>query len=157
MPPSGKGNCIANNRRRLRPTIANLGAQHLSEDKLPANARDFYERREGMNTPIERPQQQRQSESRSRGHQRVRVGRWRVAAGIVLMLAGTPLGAYGGILLVAAVALQRAPAASWFALSVLLLLECAGAAMLATGTLLVAGPAKVLGIGAPHADPGAGA
>jgi hypothetical protein len=108
-----------------------------------------------MNTPTQITQQQRQSQSRSRGHLRVRERRWRVAAGIVLMLVGTPLGAYGGIVLAAAVALHDAPAAGWFALSVLLLLACAGAGMLATGTLLVAGPAKVLDIGAPRADTGA--
>jgi hypothetical protein len=54
------------------------------------------------------------------------------------MLVGAPLGAYGGILFVAAAALHRAPSGSWFAVSVLILLAFVGTFILAMGALLVA-------------------
>jgi len=66
---------------------------------------------------------------------------WPFAAGTLLLLAGAPLAAYGGILFVDAAGVHRAPPGSWLAVSVLLLLAFVGITMLAPGRLLVAWPA----------------
>jgi len=89
--------------------------------------------------PVARP-----SNHPSRIHPRAWRRGWRFAAGTLLLLAGAPLAAYGGILFVDAAGVHRAPPESWLAVSVLLLLAFVGIGMLAAGTLLVARPAKVV-------------
>jgi hypothetical protein len=102
--------------------------------------------------PVARP-----SNHPSRIHPRAWHRGWRFAAGTVLLLAGAPLAAYGGILFVGVAGLHPVPPGSWLAVSVLLLLAFVGIGMLAAGTLLVARPAKVvLALPARSAGPRAG-